>query len=413
MGATTIMYQQEDPTAKAISQAGNSIAETLQKQQSLKLTGQYYKILAKNAETEQEKFRFERLAKLNSDILPQIAGTKDPAMKAMLIKGVVDSGMYGGDAQTFMRDVGDSHQQVMTNHANVTGQDPTAQMSQMQSDTPYATPGQLAGAQAQNQAQEANLNAARAHMIQNPGEAFQKMTQGLQGATGGQGGVNGLPPGVSNQMMPSGATLDSNGVMSLQTTNPAVDYLKSQAGAMGSKMGDIATEQAPAKAVLGDYEAKLGLANTYAGVNAKDSDFSAGIKDKIAGIKGHFSPINVMEAKNAAKIKLGNQLTSAVEHGRPNNIEIAGVTQSVPDSDESLYTQQLKMAGLKAAFALPTTGDPYQDARNKITALNQSAHLGNTVEAFVQKRRARGIPESQIAQEVASLTGGASNGGQQ
>lgn len=152
MPTTQVINYQQDPGQQMMLEAGKSIADTIQKAQALKLTGEYYKILAKNAQTEQDKFRFDRLAKLNSDILPQIANAKDPATKSMLMKGVVQSGMYDGDANTFYHDIADSHKIIQDNHANVTGQLDAMQPEPGQS---YASEGQLRGAQVSNQNAEA------------------------------------------------------------------------------------------------------------------------------------------------------------------------------------------------------------------------------------------------------------------
>lgn len=194
MPTLQVINREEDPVAKTIGQAGNDIADTLYKQQSLKLTGQYYKILAKNAQTEQDKFKFDRLAKLNSDILPQIAGTKDPATKQMLIKGVVDSGLYNGDAQTFFHDVADSHETTQDHHDTVRETAGAPDLNSMQADTPYATEGQLRGAQLPNLQAEASLHQANANML----NTVQSRMAAL--GAGGQGGDNGggeLPPGTT------------------------------------------------------------------------------------------------------------------------------------------------------------------------------------------------------------------------
>lgn len=122
MPQVQVINRVEDPTVAALNSAGNDIAGTLQKQQALKLTGQYYKILAQNADTETEKAHLERLSTLTDKYLPQLANAAgNPAMQSAILSGISDSNLYSGNTNQLLHDITIAHPEIQKHYANVTG----------------------------------------------------------------------------------------------------------------------------------------------------------------------------------------------------------------------------------------------------------------------------------------------------
>lgn len=97
-----IIRKEVDPSAEMLSQAGQGIADTMQKAQAMRLTGEYYKILKKHADTEEANAKYERLIKANN-VYEDIANTRDPNLKATKIEALHTS-LYGGDSQQAFHD---------------------------------------------------------------------------------------------------------------------------------------------------------------------------------------------------------------------------------------------------------------------------------------------------------------------
>lgn len=175
-----VISHEQDPGQQQMLDASKNIADTIQKTQALKLTAQYYKIQAKNAQTEEDKARLDRLSKLTGDYLPQIANTTDPATKANLIKAIGDSGLYQGNTSQLFHDISDSMEHVQRNYSNIPSvqkmqQEQQAQQSQQQPPQPQgtslmdmqpspgvATPGNVAAANVDQSLAAANASRAQA-----------------------------------------------------------------------------------------------------------------------------------------------------------------------------------------------------------------------------------------------------------
>lgn len=422
MAEAQIIYQQQDPAAKMIADAGNSIADTIQKSQSLKLTGQYYKILAKNAETEQDKAKFERLSKLNSDILPQIAGTSDPATKSMLIKAVTDSGLYNGDTTQFLKDLNDSHEQVMGNHQSVTGspyQSPQAQQGQppqqQQPQNPgmqgpaYMSPGNLAAAQSNEANQSAMLNQARAYMLQHPEVGIQRAMQAMQAgqaansqsAQGTQGSADGTPPGVPNSMQFSGMNINpATGEMQLQATNPAVDYLKANATGLGTNQAQRTAEMVPAQMAVNQYLGQLDKANQEVG-GTSATTLGAIAKAKSGELASLVKPDSQVAVLKDMEGRMAIQLATAANHGRSNLQDVNMARESIPSLDQSRVTQQVLRQNLQnmVKVGLFDNKDPSKDVQVR-QMLQQNKQIAGRDQQFTQMARSAGKTQSWIDQQL-------------
>lgn len=169
MPTTQVINYQQDPGQQMIMDAGKSIADTIHKSQSLKLTGQYYKILAQHADTDQKRLEFERKSTLFDKWLPKIQDAKDPGTKQMYIEALTaPDGLYKGDANTMFHDLADGHPLVDKRYQQISGaaqQDQNAvqpggpslkdRLMAMQPNPGSATQGELAGSQVNNYNMEA------------------------------------------------------------------------------------------------------------------------------------------------------------------------------------------------------------------------------------------------------------------
>ena len=420
-----VLDYRKDPQTEMIANQSASLADTINKQQSLKMTGQYYKILAKNAQTEQDRAHMERLSKLNSDILPQIAATTDPTTKAMLIKAVVDSGQYGGDAQQFFHDIAqsqpnvDRHYQALKSRNDQDPNTPNPGAYQQQDTQPpqasgidYATPGQLAAAQVNNQNQEANLNKLRAHIMQNPSAYMQQVQSGMMGAAGGtpdQGAQGGQPQnnGISNSPIFTGGTFDIPGVGQASYTNPHADFLKSRATAAGTEINSKEFEQAPAKASMEQYLGMLHQANAEVG-GPYESEGEAQAHAVIAGTKAQIPYLgkgSILPSMDDMHFRVGNTAASAVEHGRPNLTEVQGIKQSIPFYNQSRVTQKMLTNAWKAGFTLPkgmSSEGQYdsEDSRALINHIAPAGHLAAQGEQAASKMRSQGKSQAYITKQL-------------
>ena len=415
----TVIYRQSDPMADQIQATGNSISDSLQKQQSLKLTGQYYKIMAKNADTEQQKAHLERLSKLTSDFLPQIAATTDPATKSMLIKAVTDSDLYGGDHNQFFKDMATVQPQVDSNHQSVSGkpmgggqqqgqggqqqggQQPQSMaqgMQQMQGGQ-YATPGQLAASQANESAQKARVDQLTGNIMQNPRAYMQQMSgdgqqEGGQQppAQGGGQGISGQPQvqDMANQgPVMSGMNVQA-GPVTASFTNPRAKYLEAMAGSAGTQYADKQFQMAPFKQSLSDLKSSLNQAIQEQG-GPSSSEMEAGIKGFGGKFLGEIKPNSAIAGFDDSLNTMANGLTSEINHGRPNTVELNGVKEGMPNRSHSAVTNAILFRRLNNMATMP--GDKPEDWASM---LNQSKMLGRGDDQVVQSLKGMGWDDTRI-----------------
>jgi hypothetical protein len=98
MPTLQVINREPDGSAEAIGRAGNDIVEAIHKTQALKQTAEYYKILAKNADTEIKKHEFERKAKGVEYIASITERIKDPQMRGLAFKSGMDAGIIDFDS---------------------------------------------------------------------------------------------------------------------------------------------------------------------------------------------------------------------------------------------------------------------------------------------------------------------------
>jgi hypothetical protein len=169
MAATQFMSREADPTATAIQTAGDSVRDTIQKEQALQLTARYYKTMQQNADTEQEKAHYENGASLATELanIKKNFGNNENAA-AFAIKQYLEAVHGGHDAglnkgMQMLGEVSNRFNQTYQTLQGSQGQQPQGQpdyqqMGRLLQNGPgEVTAGQQAGAEALKNYTDANL----------------------------------------------------------------------------------------------------------------------------------------------------------------------------------------------------------------------------------------------------------------
>lgn len=358
-----VLNRTEDPTAAAISQAGNDIADTLYKQQSLKLTGQYYKILGQNADTEKKKFDLDRKSK-TMDMLSKIAETQDPNTKAMLVKALVD-GTYGGDANTAFHDIADSHKDVMSHYMA------------MKQDPGTANPGQLMGAQMDNQKSEASLRQAQINAINSA------TGQGGDAPAGGGGGSP-AAPGSPNG---NGFMLGDMNIGGMNFINPAADQAKASATATGTDLAKRNTAHQQFTRDFEDFKAlNEQIPRTRGGIVSRAGQ---GISTAYQGWDQGSQQGAIIASYNAATERLKATLARQVDVGNLSQTEQEAARKMIPSKYDSSKTNDIKMAFITDMNRAIGSNEPSQlkaiisKYSGKLKNSSRAAALGSSTDAGV------------------------------
>lgn len=363
MPQVQVIERQEDPTVKALGQAGNDIADTLYKTQSLKLTGEYYKILGKNAENETKKFEFERKAK-TMDMLTKIAETQDQATKAMLVKALIE-GPYQGDAKTAFSDIADSHKDIQQQYMSMKPEEGTV------------TEGQLRGAQAYNQRAAGEKDLAEAAYYRNPGMGIPGMDPNLPAA--GEG-VGGYLPGNITRRTPTG-TMDF--------VNPATKQNEARATAIGSAQGKTENEKQLVSAPLATYMTTLDAAIKETG-GPSATTAAATIKSGVGLLKAPFTKDSAVAALEPQIKPLGLSLGSYMNQGRPTEPDAKTGEMMLPRVQYAKATNNILKKRLRDLFNIKLTGNQERDAQLLNSFGQQSAAIASVDQKFTNALRAQG-----------------------
>lgn len=319
MPTLQVIGHEQDPGQKMLMDAGNDIADSIHKTQALKLTGQYYKILAQNADTDIKKFELDRKAK-TMDMLIKVAETQDPNTKAMLIKALV-AGPYGGDHATAFHDIADTQQDVMQQYMNMK-QDPGTMNEQ-----------QLRGAQGANQQSEASLRQAQINAINRATGTNQDGSQAAPTAPGAGGGST---PNAGGFM------LGDMNIGGMNFINPAADQAKAGAVATGT---DLAKRNIAHQQFTRDFEDFKALNQEIP--RTKDGIVSRavrGAQTALAGWDQGSTEGALIASYNAASKRLTTTLARQVDVGNLSQTEQDAASKMVPSKYDSAKTNEIKMA---------------------------------------------------------------------
>jgi len=387
MGATQIMYQQEDPTAKMIADAGDSITQTIQREQAMQLTARYYKTMQQNADTEQMKAHWQRKADFTKaliDIKRNLGN--NPQAAAIALKDQMD-GLHGGDQQQGFQDLAQIGKDSDERYQQLAGA--------MAPQAGEVTPAQAQGAQANEANATAQVNAIKADQMRNPQKYIQMMQQAQQGSqqTGQQLGGQAQQPQV--QDMANAPPMMSNydmdmGNMRVGFTNPAAKYREAMAGVAGSEYGQKQMALAPYKQNLKDLKASLNQAIQEQGGPAA-SEVEAGIKGFGGKFLGEVKPNSSIAGFDDSLNTLANSLTSDINRGRPNTVELQGVKEGMPNRYHSAVTNAILFRRLENMGTLP--GDKPMDWA---MMLNQSRMIGQGDDQITQQLKNQGWSDARI-----------------
>lgn len=107
MPTLQVLRREQDPQAQFIQNSGNDISSAIRQSHALDMTSQYYKILAKNSDIEQEKTDLQRKSNF-ADALKEMPNLP-PQARPMYIKMLQDT-YHEGNGQQFMQDYADVSQ---------------------------------------------------------------------------------------------------------------------------------------------------------------------------------------------------------------------------------------------------------------------------------------------------------------
>lgn len=368
-----ILQREPDKSAEIMRNAGNDVAESINKAQSLKLTGEYYKTLAKHAETEQQKFELDRMSK-TMDFLTKISQTKDPPTKQMLIKAMHD-GLYQGDSQTMMHDIADTHKDIQENYNALPGvqarQAQEQQMSQMQQDPDTMTDEQYHGAQGKHDLAQARLANAQADLV----TKASSMAGGAQdGSTPG-----GYIPGDMN-------------IGGMTFLNPAAEQAKARATALGSAQG---TQEVDKKNIGEGVETYLTTLNKAFKEMGGQSNTAAGAKMKAlgAGVAAPFTKDSSVAALDVQIKPLGLQVGAYINKGRPTDKDALVGEDVLPRKDLPSATNKILSKRLRGMFNIKDPSAIYNMAA-------QSSQIAAIDQKYFQAMKARGASDAEINSQL-------------
>lgn len=312
-----VIQRQEDPTIKALSQAGTDIADSIQKAQALKLSAQYYKLLGKNAETDAKKFEYERKAKGAEYIADVMKNVKDPQQRGLALRVAIDSGIID------MGIVEDTGSKAAEYHKILTQKTPLEEA-------------ELAGKEAET-AQTAQI-----------AELLRRQLSG-GGTTPSEGGASGTPAGEgSNLVIPS---MNVNGV-NITDINAAarIKAAEAAASAEGSYLGQKSAVKKTYGDVIDNFDQIAsqikrpkgdGSFMEFIGYPARNAAIMSG------AMKGTAGEANLLRLYDGAFKNLGTFIARMVDVGNLNQTEQEAGRLLVPDKADSENTHKLKMAYIR------------------------------------------------------------------
>lgn len=382
MPTLQVLDHQPDRSVENVQASANAFADNLYKAQSLKLTAEYYKNLAKQTDNEIEKFHFDRLSKLNNDILPQIlAASGNPAKQAMLLQSLKDSGQYKGKIDQLMHDIADSNAKQEEFKKLAASYDPMAQQQGQQGmqDNQYATEGQYRAAQIPNQSAEARIRQSTANL-------YDQASRQMQGDTGTSGGnasgaqaVGGQPSWMMSGIGPGGPSF----------VNTNAKQAESYAGAQGTALAnkDIA---------LKAYKQQL---DDFLALDSQVSRSPGGFWDIMAkGGENYLKSLNQNSVEGAAikqyqavSDRLSTVLARQFDTGNLNTNEQSSAKKLVPGLFTSKITHDLGVAFLK-------------DIGNAADS-NSLSLVRQTIDKYKQLEQDAKNPGSPRAKAVAGMPG--------
>lgn len=332
MPTTQVINYQQDPGQKQIMDAGSQIADTLQKAQSLKMTGDYYKILAKNADTEVQKFRYQQKADAAKH-LQDVVTIADPQQRGMAFKVLHDSGAVNFDQ---LHDVGQKSEEYYKLLSTPTDQN-TADLK-------------YKNAQADNLSSEAGLNNTLTARLGAMG-AVGPGGDGADGAPGAGGTVPGTTGNSGGGYLPG----DIN-IKGISFVNPSTDQAKANAVATGT---DLAKKNIAHQQFVRDFEdfkalndqiprSKGGMINrAISGVNMATQAMDQ------SSTKGQ-----LISAYDAASKRMATTLARQVDVGNLSETEQQAASRMIPSKYDSQGTSEIKIAFMQDMNRAIGSNDP-------------------------------------------------------
>jgi len=375
MPTTQVINYQQDPGQKQILDASKDIADSIYKMQSLKLTSNYYKILAQNAQTDQEKAKFERWAKLQ-DFKQKIIETTDPNAKAVFLQALKD-GPYQGDAQTMMSDMADTQEKNNEVYENLRNAKP---------EPGSATEGQLRGAQMRSEQGQGEKYRAEAAYYNDPGAFMKKMRAGM---------VNGNTGATGDDYMPGDFTAPLPGGGSMNFVSPAANQAKAEATAVGSGVGKKTVDMASLKDSLKGYLSTVSGAIRETG-GPSSTKLESLFKGGIGKASSYVTADSNMSALEQQRDPLALQLADFINGGRPTEPDKEAALKMLPSPMYPRRTNKLLTDRLNTLFKLPSTGNPDVDGARRTSFVNQALQTVNTDVEFARRARELGKTDAEI-----------------
>lgn len=305
-----VINRQPDPVAERISQAGNSISDTIARKQALQLQAMQYKLQQQNAQTEMEKEQFNRYLQANKVMQDLI----DKGYPAKIIMPTMSQFGLDDESMQVLND--------LAQHAElVRPQQPEYQKAQEE----------VKKLQNENKAME------------DPGGQLRKTLQGIQSVRGGDQGQ----PSNAGGFDISGIGLKvGNNTINVENT----DFLKKK-----EQIADFAKTESQLNQVRPMYNSFL---NTYndavkeMGGLGEDA-LKAMLEGTSKGIEARLGKLPNVQAYNQSIDSTALNIASYVNRGRPTDPDKNAIMKILPRLTYPAATNSILIRNLDTLLKSP------------------------------------------------------------